>query len=137
YITAFGFVADKRDVLKIVSTTDVGVLMSSAEGLPRSLGEFTCLGIPCWIAWLPQYDGYLDRQLVFREELPLVRSNMTRTLREILSHSSAELAEKGAPGVGYVGWLRQAEIVHKFIESDRAMAHNPGERISQHASSLT
>ena len=106
-------------MLDILGTTDVGVLMSSAEGgVAGSLREFTCLGIPCWVAWLPQYAGGLDERLVFKERFPLALRNMTQTLREILSHSTEALSQKGTPGFGYVGWIRQAKTVCKYMELD-------------------
>ncbi|QAU48753.1 hypothetical protein [Bradyrhizobium guangzhouense] len=120
YVDALGFVSNKRKLLEIIATSDVGVLMSSAEGgVPGSLREFTCLGIPCWVAWLPQYEGGLDQRLIFKEGFPLVPRDMTATLRTILSHSKNELAQKGKPGFGYIGWLDQAVAVHRWMQLDR------------------
>ncbi|MCA1392273.1 hypothetical protein I6F33_11095 [Bradyrhizobium sp. BRP20] len=120
YVDALGFVSNKRRLLESIARSDVGVLMSSAEGgVPGSLREFTCLGIPCWVAWLPQYEGGLDQQLIFKEGFPLVPSDMTKTLRKILSHTKGDLAEKGRPGFGYIGWLDQAAAVHRWMQTDR------------------
>lgn len=119
YIDALGFVSDTNAVLEIIAGTDVGVLMSSAEGgVPASLGEFTCLGIPCWVAWLPQFDGGLDERLVFKEPLPLTTAGMTHTLQQIMSYSPLDLSAKGKPGLGYVGWIEQAQIVYRKLLED-------------------
>ncbi|MBB4365098.1 glycosyltransferase involved in cell wall biosynthesis [Bradyrhizobium sp. CIR18] len=120
YIDSLGFVSNKRRLLEIIATSDVGVLMSSAEGgVPGSLREFTCLGIPCWVAWLPQYDGGLDQQLIFKERFPLVPPDMTQTLRKILSQTKTDLSNKGRPSFGYIGWLDQAAAVHRWMQFDR------------------
>jgi hypothetical protein len=106
-------------LVEILGTTDVGVLMSSVEGgVAGSLREFTCLGVPCWVAWSPQYDGGLDERLIFKERFPLVTSNMTQTLREIILNSTESLSQKGRPGFGYVGWIHQAKAVCKHMELD-------------------
>ncbi|KJC49471.1 hypothetical protein UP09_07160 [Bradyrhizobium sp. LTSP885] len=120
YVEALGFVSSKRKLLEILASTDVGVLMSSAEGgVPGSLREFTCLGIPCWVAWLPQYEGGLNEQLVFKEQFPLEKRNMAQTLRDILSHSMDDLVRKGMAGFGYVGWRDQAAAVYGYMQLDR------------------
>ncbi|MGR4930970.1 glycosyltransferase [Bradyrhizobium sp. CAR08] len=120
YVDALGFVSNKRRLLEIIASSDVGVLMSSAEGgVPGSLREFTSLGVPCWVAWLPQYEGGLDQQVIFKEGFPLVPPHMTKTLRTILSHAKTDLVAKGRAGFGYVGWLDQAATVHRWMQLDR------------------
>jgi glycosyltransferase involved in cell wall biosynthesis len=120
YIEAIGFLGPQRrtELLKIIASTDVGVLMSSAEGLPGSLREFTCLGVPCWVAWLPQFERSFNENLIFKEATPLSIDSMTHTLRKILEHSPKSLYEKGAAGFGYIGWTSQAKIVANFLASD-------------------
>jgi hypothetical protein len=71
------------------------------------------------VAWLPQYEGGLDERLIFKERFPLVISNMTQTLREMISHSTEPLSNKGVSGFGgYVGWVDQAQTVYKYMKLD-------------------
>ncbi|UQR65384.1 glycosyltransferase family 4 protein [Bradyrhizobium sp. C-145] len=118
YVRAKGFlgVEHRETVLELMQAADVGVLLSSAEGLPGFIWEMLYLGKPVLVANLPHYDDLPAGFPIVQVSQPLKLDEVTETLSKMIDRTlmspapSMELRSS-------LSWEVQAKIVSDWIKS--------------------
>ncbi|MGY4291905.1 glycosyltransferase involved in cell wall biosynthesis [Bradyrhizobium sp. LM2.7] len=116
YVRAKGFlgVEHRESVLALMEEADIGVLLSSAEGLPGFIWEMLYLGKPVLVANLPHYDELPAGFPIIQISQPVKVEEVTATLSKLIdgtlrfSTPSAELRRT-------LSWETQAKIVTDWI----------------------
>lgn len=86
YLRRLGFIAahERDHLIAEMQASNLGVLLSEAEGYPGSIWEFLSLGVPVWVSRLPYLAPALQGYPVMFEDLPLTRPALVSRLRSFL-----------------------------------------------------
>lgn len=118
YVRVKGFlgVEHRETVLGLMQAADVGVLLSSAEGLPGFIWEMLYLGKPVLVANLPHYDELPAGFPIVQVSQPLKLDEVTATLSKMIDRNlispapSMELRRS-------LSWETQAKMVSDWIKT--------------------
>jgi glycosyltransferase involved in cell wall biosynthesis len=129
YISPLGFVGPecRPKLLNEMAAADLGVLMSSAEGLPGSVWEFLSVGTPVWATRLPGMEEALGGRAAVLEDLPVAVERLAARLRGWLTDRAdlERLRTQALQTRTGLGWDRPAALVVETLEKAASGRSSP------------
>ena len=107
---------NKKDALEryieILANSDIGYLFSESEGIPGSVLEFLCLGIPCLISDIPEMKSIQDLPGIVSVPLSAGLDGVRCTILQLTNSNKriSELKKLAAKNI-FREWHQQAEQV--------------------------